>query len=573
MSTVSAVEASSSAVAQALSRPRSPRRTLWAALGLGLAVEILFDGHRLGVSFPLFVAAGLGALLWVGGRESLQRARPNLWLAGPLLFFAAMVCIREDPFLTSLNVLACAFLALLLSHFWAADRVGNLGLLQYPSLALRTALRALLWPPLVIASGIDLAAARAKAGPKLVPVLRGLAIAFPVLLVFGWLLAAADPVFASLLGRLLSWEGSNSGTVSAALVTLGASFAIAGLIAHALRRSPGSELSPPGPARARLGFIEGMMLLVSVDALFLAFALVQAAYLFGRAGAAVGSGTTFSEVARRGFFELVAVTAMALLLLMALHRWVRLEGAVQARAFKLACAALVGLAVVIVSSAHWRLGLYEEAYGHTELRLYSHAFIFALAAVLLWRVLTIFWRPERFALGAFLCGLAYLAALDLLNPHELIARKNLDRYRATGVLDTWYLSGLSADAVPALAESLDELGDGQAAVIRSRLLARWAAPSDEPIWAFHLARERARESVEPRGFERGASRSARPRHVHRRRCAPSPPTRLDGCHSTLDPRRSTSTLDPNTHCSTTSSRRAAARSSGARRRRRGLRGA
>ena len=47
-------------------------------------------------------------------------------------------------------------------------------------------------------------------------------------------------------------------------------------------------------------------------------------------------------------------------------------------------------------------------------------------------------------------GAAALLALAALNPDAYIARHNLDRFAETGKVDTAYLAGLSADAVPAL---------------------------------------------------------------------------------------------------------------------------
>jgi hypothetical protein len=50
-----------------------------------------------------------------------------------------------------------------------------------------------------------------------------------------------------------------------------------------------------------------------LDLLFLTFVVIQVRYLFGGAGrVAATAGLTHTEYARRGFFELVTVTALAL---------------------------------------------------------------------------------------------------------------------------------------------------------------------------------------------------------------------------------------------------------------------
>src|SRR5258708_1276566 len=75
---------------------RQPRRVLGAALGLGVAAELFFDGKPLSFTFPLFVALTLAALAALAGREGRYGARHVLWLAGPLLTFAVFAGWRGD---------------------------------------------------------------------------------------------------------------------------------------------------------------------------------------------------------------------------------------------------------------------------------------------------------------------------------------------------------------------------------------------------------------------------------------------------------------------------------------------
>jgi len=95
------------------------------------------------------------------------------------------------------------------------------------------------------------------------------------------------------------------------------------------------------PAEARLGFTECLTLVGLVDLLFLGFAAIQLAFLFGEARLPAGF-ITYSEYARRGFFQLLAVSVMTLGLSLALARWTRLQGEGQGTAFRVACSAMVG---------------------------------------------------------------------------------------------------------------------------------------------------------------------------------------------------------------------------------------
>jgi hypothetical protein len=382
------------------------------------------------------------------------------------------------------------------THFWAAGRVERLGLWSYPFTALGTFFQTAFLPFGVVRAEVDLSAAREQF-PKLMPVLRGALLAAPVLLVFTLLLVSADAVFASALERVLSfglgltfldavWRGVFIG---------GCAFAALGLLAHALRRRRhGSEAGETevAPAVARLGFTESLTLVGLVDLLFLGFAGIQLAFLFGAAN--LPSGLTYSSYARRGFFELLAVSVMTLGLSLALTRWTRLQGQGQATAFRAACTAMVGLVLVILASAVKRMALYESAYSYTELRVYTHVFMVALAGVLGWRAVTLWWCPERFAIGAFAGALGFLVALNVLNPDAFIARGNLERFATGAALDTAYMvSSLSEDAVPELAAYLAQNPESAVATDVRGMFCGFSEPAPGGWPAFHLARHRAAE--------------------------------------------------------------------------------
>jgi hypothetical protein len=481
---------------------RRPRATLLAALGLGLCAEVLFDGPALGLSFPLFIVLFLAALLGLGGIEGWQRARPNAWLLVPLLFLSGMVFVRASPFLTTLNVLASGFLLLLVTHFWAAGRVERLGLWNYPFTVLGTFLHSVLLPPGIVYSEVDLSAAR-KQVPRLMPVLRGALLAVPVLFIFTAMLVSADAVFENAVARVLSFDLGLSfvDTLGRLVFIAGGTFAALGLLAHAMRRRRSGHgeagETEVSPALARLGFTESLTLLGLVDLLFLGFAAIQLAFLFGEAH--LPSGLTYAGYARRGFFELLTVSMMTLGLSLALARWTRLEGQGQLTAFRVACSTMVGLVLVILASAVKRMALYESAYGYTHLRVYTHVFMVALAGVLVWRAVTLWWRPERFAIGAFVGALGFVAALNVLNPDAFIARGNLARSVEGSTLDESYMVlSLSEDAAPELAAHLALApADGTFARNVRDMFCRFSEPMPGGWPAFHLARHRAAKLGQP----------------------------------------------------------------------------
>ncbi len=67
-----------------------------------------------------------------------------------------------------------------------------------------------------------------------------------------------------------------------------------------------------------LGFTESTVVLIAVDLLFALFVFIQFRYLFGGQANITPVGYTYSEYARRGFGELVAVAFLSLGLILGL---------------------------------------------------------------------------------------------------------------------------------------------------------------------------------------------------------------------------------------------------------------
>src|SRR5206468_10406762 len=111
-----------------------------------------------------------------------------------------------------------------------------------------------------------------------------------------------------------------------------------------------------------LGVVEAVVILVAVDVVVALFVGLQVAYLFGGLDTLVAAGMTYSDYARRGFFELVAAACLAGAVVAALETTV----ARRTRPYLAALLALLGLTGVILVSAALRLRLDQDAYGWTE---------------------------------------------------------------------------------------------------------------------------------------------------------------------------------------------------------------
>ncbi|HKQ50719.1 MAG TPA: DUF4173 domain-containing protein, partial [Pyrinomonadaceae bacterium] len=241
-----------------------------------------------------------------------------------------------------------------------------------------------------------------------------------------------------------------------------------------------------------------------LNLLFLAFVCTQLGYLFGGAAVVAGDAEwTYAEYYRRGFFELVAVAVFVLPVLLSAHKLLRKENAAHERVFRVLAASLVVLLFVIMASAVRRMLLYQSEYGLTELRLYTTAFIVWLGLVFVWFVLTVLrGRREHFVFGSMVAGFLIVAALHVVNPDALIVRTNVAHARAGRVFDAGYALSLSADALPALVESLPELTNARARhYIGAVILDKWSKEEAADWRTWNWARAQRRKAVRARWGE------------------------------------------------------------------------
>jgi Domain of unknown function (DUF4173) len=326
-------------------------------------------------------------------------------------------------------------------------------------------------------------------GERLATVVRGISLGLPLVVLFGGLFMAADAVFQNLV----------SGAVPAVdkvpkhlLFVAAAAWLTAGLLRDMLAAREEERLISPAAVSSRripfsLGAGEVSIALAALNVLFLSFVAVQFRYLFGGDDVVLASANlTYADYARRGFFELVAVSVLVLLVLLAADALVRRSRGEVSRLVRALAGGLIVLVFIVMASALQRMHLYLDAYGLTQLRIYVTGVILWLAVVFVWFTATILrGRRRRFAVGAVVSGFVASAALNAVNPDALIARTNLDRPR----IDTVYLARLSDDAVPVLLERLPALPPDLRRVVATDLLARAEEQGD---WrSFNLSRSRA----------------------------------------------------------------------------------
>jgi hypothetical protein len=457
----------------------APRHVLYAAAGAGIAAAAVLPVDGPGIGWVLTGIVGVVGVVAATGRRSPQLIA---WATAAVLLLGVSTFLTAD-WLFTLCLMAASAAGSLAVTDGRTLRGVVLGTIAVPLAALRS----VPW----VARGVR-AARTGRRDRKLV---RTALVSAGLLLVFVPLLAGADAAFADLLGNVVP------DLAEAPVFRWGFSFVLVGLgtagACYALAAPPPVDGEPRERRTvSRREWAVPIGLLVAVFAVFVG---VQLASLFGGDDYVQRTaGLTYADYARGGFWQLLAVTVLTLVVIAVTTRFAGTGTASDRLWLRSLLGGLAGLTLVIVASALSRMWAYQQAYGFTTLRLLVFSCEVWLAVVYLLVIaagvrLEAGWLPR----SVVATGIAALLVLAALNPDRFTAEHNVERWQATGKIDLPYLATLSVDALPAF----DALPED----VRRCLLVRMKSQlTDTEGWhSWNLSREQARPVLDQVAWGRG----------------------------------------------------------------------
>jgi len=439
------------------------------SLGLALVFNLLFFGKLIGISVLIFTVILLGAVLLFRRSQQLPFQK-TWWLVLLITFFAAMPSIRANEFLNFLNICAVLGLLMLLAHELKGTPTFIMRLRNYAVLMILAPLR-MLASALSTVSLLGQVHSKVKQHDMWLRIFKGALMAVPVLIIFGVLFSQADLAFSQFVKSFVDINISER-TIQYLVLLAIVFVSVLSFLSYIFISKQGKEAEPTRQSPVALPGreIEVMVFLGLISTLFLVFIGFQINYLFGGETNIINAGFTYAEYARRGFWELLAVGILSLLVLVASEKYADAESKKDKR-FLIPALILIAEVVIVIISAFKRLSLYIDAYSMTSLRFYVSAFIMLL---LVWFVLfaiklIIAKREQFFTFGALLSVAGFLMTINFINPDAFIAKANLEQYNRTGKLDVHYLRELSVDAVHWKVELYNKLEGEDKAALRELL--------------------------------------------------------------------------------------------------------
>ena len=424
------------------------RKKYWLLLyGLiiGIVFDIFFYDRTLGISYPVFICLVIVVLVFIFLKTyGILEKKAWIWVA-PILVLSITFSIYSNQILKILNFVIIPYLLIMLSAL-----VSKLNRADWADFRFLTdffkriflPLRHIHMPFITLFRMTD--SKEGKKGRIFTRIALGLIISIPILAVIIWLLSSADIIFKDIFFNI-----PISKIIKHFFVVLAVSIYSICFFWSILKAS--DEDKKPAYSKIRWKkFLDPVVLITILSLLnivYAVFSVIQFTYLFWGQSFILPSSYTYAEYARRGFFELVAVTVINFIILLIAVSFIRKENSKTHMASKILLSFLVGFTFVLLISAFYRMLIYEQAYGFTYLRIFVQAFMVLLFFLFILNIIYIWYTKLPIIKSYFVMSLMVYIILNFTNVDLIIARNNINRYLETGQIDMEYLKGLSYDAI------------------------------------------------------------------------------------------------------------------------------
>jgi hypothetical protein len=464
------------------------------SLLIGVAFDRLMIDKAFGISYFIFIGLCIGFFLW-STRERISIRKSFGWfLLIPIALLSFSFTVHTVEIFYLFNVLATLSLMIASSILIVNPRlkwdkasfiaemlrrgiVNVLNNINKPFKILKASIK--------MGSAVQLAEGKKQ-------ILIGILVSLPLLVVIIILLSSADMVFGYYFANMTEiFNNIDIGElIPHTIITLIIAFYLFGYVWSFKSEEKATEKGLDSPA-VSWEPVTIITVLVALNTLYLIFTMIQFTYLYGGGNMTLPADFTYAEYARKGFFELAAVTFINFIIVLSSLNYIKKDNKRLLKTTKVLLTVLVAFTLNMLFSANFKLNLYEAAFGYTFLRVSVHLFMLMLFILCLVVAAGIWYRKIPIVKSIIVIAIIMYTIINYLNIDGFIARKNIERYNETGIIDAYYLTSLSFEVVPYLLELRDNSDEQIRKVIDNNLEYRKKVLYKENSWTeFNFSKNR-----------------------------------------------------------------------------------
>ncbi len=448
-----------------------------------------------GITFPFFVAASLFYLCFMLSKLELTLRKGSVFHMVSMMLLAVSTFCTDDGRIIAFNKTGIFLLmmSLLLNQFYDTRKwnlgkyLGNIFILVFASMGE-------LGRPFMDASRY-FKQEESKKNRTVWYVFLGGIIAIPLVAFVVAMLSVADAVFRQVTDTLLA--GISFGNMFNILFRIGfIFFATYLLVAFLCKRTLNEDVKDNRRGEPVLAITINSILTM----IYLLFSGIQIIYLF-MGKMELPEGYTYAIYAREGFFQLLVVSILNLIIVLVSMSFFR-----ESKVLKAVLTVMSLCTFIMIASSAMRMIIYIRFYYMTFLRILVLWALTLLFVLFVGVILSIFKKEfPLFRYSMTVVTVLYLV-LSFSHPDYIIARINIANASQTLVennetdpnwqpasdfflaerryLDFEYLTYLSADAAPAIIPYLEQLGyDLEAFYIEDEEIETWDMSAEEKLAA------------------------------------------------------------------------------------------
>ena len=175
------------------------------------------------------------------------------------------------------------------------------------------------------------------------------------------------------------------------------------------------------------------MMITVLNLVYLVFCFTQIKVLFTE------QNIKYSEFARKGFFQLMIVSLINIVMILKANNKNLRENEKQDKYKKKMCIVMVIFTLVIIISAFARMTLYQQNYGYTRLRVLVDLTLITEIILLIPTVIYILENKINLIKTYFVIIVTMYCIVNFVNIDKFIVKNNINRYKETGNIDLNYL--------------------------------------------------------------------------------------------------------------------------------------
>jgi len=458
------------------------RKTWFYLLLLCILNSILLYGQSLGINVILFTIPFLIFLLIYLKINKLIKNKKGLLFMIPILILSGVCSVYNNIFI-SLNILVLPILYILFFVYTIDPTYNIIDLLKKVVLYIFLPIGKIGNLFTVVTSGIR---DKVKLNDNTKKFFKALLIVVPITLLVLWLLTSADMVFSNYFSKVFKvFDYIPTNNIIGRIVVILLLFIYIGsLLIYSF------NVEKTETKRKNLDYYTIRLLLTVLNVIYVVFDIIQIRSLLLHQ---VGSTITYAEYARQGFFQLMFISLINLIIILLS------KSTKESKYNKIMSTLMIFLTLIIITSSFIRMYLYESMYGYTILRLGVYIILITEVLLLIPTIIYIF-NPKFKILKSYLYIVIFVYTfINLFSIERIITENNIKRYYKKNDIDVEYLQNYNYDNVPQLYELFKDCEDE---VLKEQIVNYFASLKNnlkydnDNIFEYSLSKEQAKEVLD-----------------------------------------------------------------------------